>query len=124
MKISLSGIVVNGNKIGRRLGFPTANIVIDNSLDIKNGVYTATVNLEDSAYDAIVNIGVKPTVSTSGQRVAEAHLLDFEGDLYGKTISITLDKFIRAEVAFSSLEQLRDQIEKDKQTAIEIIKNR
>lgn len=114
------GTVINGNKIGRRMGFPTANILIDSNLPVKNGVYKAWVVTDGAKYNSMVNIGVKPTVGSGEKRVLEAHLFDFSGDLYGKEIEVELGEFIRDERRFDSIEELRKQIEKDK---TEIIKS-
>ncbi len=121
MNMFFKGKVINGNKIGRRIGFPTANIVVGNNLDLRNGVYQAIVTLEGKKFDAVVNIGVKPTIGSGENRVLEAHLLNFSGDIYGKEIEVELGDFIREEHRFSSIAELRKQIEKDKNEIIKRI---
>lgn len=110
---SLSGIVEKGNQLGESIGFKTANIYPkDNMLLPKYGVYKADVILENKKYKGIVNIGVKPTVEKSRLSV-EAHIIGIDKDLYGQNITIFPNEFIREEKKFSSLEELKKQIEKD-----------
>jgi riboflavin kinase/FMN adenylyltransferase len=116
---SLSGSVEHGNGIGAQIGFPTANICLqsDKLLPIA-GVYVASTVLEgdsNSAYDAVVNIGNNPTVGNDHVTI-EAHLINYQGDLYGKTITVALREYIRAERKFDSLQELHEQIRKDIQT--------
>ena len=118
MECSITGTVIHGKKLGRSLGFPTANLLIDPSLEIANGVYAGRVALTGKPYGALVNIGYNPTVPTGGKRLLEAHLLDFSGDLYGRTISVELVVFLRPEQKFSSVEALRSQVAEDEQRAL------
>jgi riboflavin kinase/FMN adenylyltransferase len=116
---SLSGSVEHGNGIGAQIGFPTANICLqsDKLLPIA-GVYVASTVLEgdsNSAYDAVVNIGNNPTVGNDHVTI-EAHLINYQGNLYGKTITVALREYIRAERKFDSLQELHEQIRKDIQT--------
>ncbi len=112
---SLSGTVVTGNQLGRTIGFPTANIHPHPGLTIPaNGVYAAIAVLPDgSRRHAVVNIGTRPTVRRGDQRTVEAHIIDFNGDLYGHPISLIFRKRMRDEMKFKSIEALRQQIEKD-----------
>jgi riboflavin kinase/FMN adenylyltransferase len=97
------------------LGYPTANISVDGIIErAVDGVYAATVNVDGRQYRAVANLGVKPTFSDGGTRVLELHLIDFSGDLYGRTLTAELVKFIRPEQKFSSPEALRAQIALDK----------
>ncbi len=121
MKRIITGSVIHGRKLGQRLGFPTANLLIDQSLEITNGVYAGRVILADKSYDALVNVGCSPTVSSNGERLLEAHLLDFSGDLYGWNISVELVAFLRPEREFASLDELRKRIEQDKTEIIKIL---
>ena len=119
---SLSGVVEHGNGIGAQIGFPTANICLqsDKLLPIA-GVYAASAVLEGdtdtspATYDAVVNIGNNPTVGNNHLTI-EAHLIHYQGDLYGKTITIALREYIRAERKFDSLQKLQEQIRKDIQS--------
>lgn len=110
---SLEGIVVKGDQRGRTIGFPTANLAVwDELLLPANGVYAAHVALGDKQYEAATNVGVRPTVN-GRERLVEAHLLDFNGDLYGQTIRLEFSSFIRPEQKFSGLPALKAQIEAD-----------
>ena len=112
MECIITGTVIHGKKLGRSLGFPTANLLIDPSLEIANGVYAGRVALTGKPY---------PTVPTGGKRLLEAHLLDFSGVLYGRTISVELVAFLRPEQKFASLDELRERIEHDKTEIIKIL---
>ena len=106
----ISGIVVAGQKIARNLGFPTANLIPKaNLIKPKYGVYKAFVN---NQYKAIVNFGVKPTFENN-KPLFEAHIFEFNQDIYGKKINVELLDFIREEKKFSSIEELRNQIKID-----------
>lgn len=109
----LTGVVQSGKQLGRTIGIPTANLSYpDPLLHLPYGVYACKVHFDGKAYPAVTNIGVRPTVSGEGITV-ESHLLDFSGDLYGKTVEISFYDFIRPEQKFSDLTQLKAQIEKD-----------
>lgn len=116
---TLSGTVVAGNRLGRTIGFPTANLLPHPGLTIPaNGVYAAMAQLPDSSsLPAIVNIGTRPTVRRGDRRTIEAHIIGFDGDLYGHPISLTFFKRLRDEMKFNSIEALRNQIEKDRESA-------
>ncbi len=103
------GTVVEGRKLGRELGFPTANIRLGDLQVPKDGVWTVTV---DGSAKGVANLGVRPTVGGE-ERLLEVHLLGFSGDLYGKRIGIRFGRFIRGEQNFSSLEELKNQIARD-----------
>jgi riboflavin kinase/FMN adenylyltransferase len=114
----LSGLVVRGAQLGRTIGFPTANIeVIDKHKIIpKFGVYAVEVELENSnIFHGMMNIGVKPTVSSEQKVSLEVSIFDFDEDIYGQRISVRLLKRIREEKKFSSLEELKQQIANDKE---------
>lgn len=116
------GIVINGNKIGRRIGFPTANIRVDAAEPVQNGVYAARVEVDGRWYDAMVNVGLKPTVGGTDTRTLEANLFGFEGDLYDREIAVRLGEFIRPERRFDSIEALRRQIETDRNEILKRIR--
>lgn len=117
MGVVVTGVVVGGNKIGRMLGFPTANLLVDSDLNVVNGVYTASVTVDGHLFNAVANIGYKPSVGSAGGRVLEVHIFDFDKTIYGWQISVELLDFIREERTFGSLEALRTQIEADKKIA-------
>ncbi len=111
----LRGKVVDGNKIGRKMGFPTANIQVnENKLVPKPGVYAAEILALGKIYKAAVNIGNRPTVSNDKERTIEAHIFDFDNNLYGKEVKLIFKQYLRAEQKFPNVACLRNQIEKDK----------
>ena len=116
----IEGIVVEGNRIGRTLGIPTANIALAANDTTPNGVYAAEVTLDGVAYPAVVNVGYKPTIDNLAVRGAEVHIIGFEGDLYGRQLCVVLGDFLRGEQRFDSLEELQAQIRQD----IEIVKTK
>lgn len=118
----VEGVVIGGNRLGRKLGFPTANIAIDESLDIENGVYCSRVIVEGESYVAMTNVGVRPSVDGS-KRLLETHLFGFEGLLYGLTLRVELYDKIRDEKRFGSVDELRQQIEKDSNKIKELMAN-
>ncbi len=110
---TLSGQVVAGKQLGRTIGAPTANLIFPEGLVIpRRGVYAAKAAFDGQDYGAVVNIGTRPTVNGKGV-LAEAHLLDFAGDLYGKQLSLSFLEFLRPEQKFDSLEELKVEIEKN-----------
>lgn len=109
----LTGEVAKGRQIGRTMDFPTANLQIpDGVLLPRFGVYACKVAFDGKIYNAVTNVGVRPTVNGTGV-TAEAHLLDFAGDLYGKEIRLEFRKFLRPEQKFDSLDGLKSQIAAD-----------
>ncbi|MBQ5690452.1 MAG: riboflavin kinase [Alistipes sp.] len=118
----VEGVVIGGNRLGRKLGFPTANIAIDERLDIENGVYCSRVIVEGESYVAMTNVGVRPSVDGS-KRLLETHLFGFEGLLYGLTLRVELYDKIRDEKRFDSVDELRRQIEKDSNKIKELMAN-
>tara|TARA_R110002050_G_scaffold162939_1_gene292855 strand:- start:12901 stop:13827 length:927 start_codon:yes stop_codon:yes gene_type:complete len=116
-EFSLSGEVVHGFKRGKQIGFPTANISVNNPFKLipSQGVYAVSVMVDGAQYGGMLNIGSKPTVSNENTLSIEVHIFDFSSDIYGKTVSVYLKKRIRNEKKFDNLEELRLQLEKDKQ---------
>jgi riboflavin kinase/FMN adenylyltransferase len=116
-----TGTVVEGNKLGRTIGYPTANMQLPlaEKLIPANGVYAVTVASVqlDKHYKGMMNIGLRPTVGGS-TRTIEVHLLDFDGDLYGAGLTITLHRYLRAEIKFDGLEALKKQLAQDKLATI------
>ncbi len=109
----LSGEVVPGRQLGRTLGIPTANLrVPDGVVCPEFGVYACKALVDGVTYPAVTNVGVRPTVSGEGVTV-EPWILDFDGDLYGKTITLEFHKFLRPEQKFGSLEELQAEIRKN-----------
>lgn len=110
---AVHGRVVPGQKMGQKLGFPTANIDAAGLQLPPDGVYAARVRIGDKVFDGIANLGIRPTVSRDSRRVLEVHLFEFEGDLYGMDVEVEFLKFVRGERKFDSVEELRAQIGRD-----------
>lgn len=124
--ITIRGRVLAGRQLGRTLGFPTANLHLPLErcrTERLGGVWLARIVLEDTGerYWGLVNVGVRPTVEDAGSCKAEAWLLDFSGDLYGRQIGIELLKFLRTEQKFASVDELREAMEQDRLNAFNII---
>ena len=113
--VVVEGIVTPGRQIGQTIGFPTANIPIDEGA-CERGVYRTQVQVEgiEEVFDAMAYVGYNPSVGGSELRL-ESHLFGFEGDLYGRRIWVRLVEKIRDEIRFGSVEELRAQLEKDKE---------
>lgn len=118
---SLNGTVVHGFQKGRTMGFPTANMSADECrLVPADGVYAVKVSLPPSTFPGITNIGMRPTFD-GHQRTIETHILDFEGDLYGRDISIGFVARLRDEQHFESPEELTQQMARDAETAKQVL---
>ncbi len=121
---TLIGVVVQGQQIGRTIGFPTANLQLPKEKFLpRQGVYAVRVCIEEnqtSPIEGVMNIGDRPTVNGTHPTV-EVHLLDWVGDLYGKNLTVQLAKFLRPEQKFSSLENLKTQIQLDCIAAKEVL---
>ncbi len=114
----LSGVVSHGKKLGRSLGFPTVNLTFpDGVLVPAHGVYATRVAVDGRTYDAVTNVGVRPTVDTSGSVTAESFLLDFDGDLYGSPLRLDFHKFLRPERQFPDTAALSQEINLNAQQA-------
>ncbi|MBV9455721.1 MAG: bifunctional riboflavin kinase/FAD synthetase [Rubrobacter sp.] len=110
---SLRGKVVVGDKRGRAIGFPTANVLPEVcSLVPERGVYVGHVWIEAECYGACTNVGVAPTFNQRDSRV-EAHLLGYQGDLYGRVVDVTFVERLRTEQRFSGIDELKEQIARD-----------
>lgn len=120
---SLSGMVVRGHQNGRSIGFPTANIAVDNQSKLipARGVYAVVVLLHDKEYAAMLNIGYRPTFSDEKELSVEVHILDFSSDIYDASVSINFMHRLRDEQKFESLEALKNQLEKDKLTVLKLL---
>lgn len=119
---TLSGEVVKGQQLGRTIGYPTANILVkeDYKLIPQNGVYVVQSDIAGQTVFGMMNIGNRPTVNGTTQTI-EVHFLDFNQDLYGQTLSISLLKRLRDEQKFPSLESLKSQLYKDKSDTISFV---
>ena len=110
---SVSGTVVSDRQVGKKIGFPTANVLCnDEKFMLKNGVYSGKVKIDDKIYTAIINYGSRPTYQLNN-KVIEAHIIDFSGDIYGRNITIEFVDFMREILKFDSEQSLKEQLEKD-----------
>lgn len=110
----LEETVVEGDKIGRTIGFKTANLIYpDNLVTVGKGVYKVKVEYNGQNYDGVANYGLRPTVANDGKQVLEIHILNFDKDIYGEKIKVNFLKKIRDEKKFGSLNELKEQIKAD-----------
>ena len=116
----IDGEVVHGRKVGRDLGFPTANIALDPSCRLRHGIYAVRLSVDGVARDAVASFGTRP-VFDNGPPLLEVHVLDFEGDLYGKIAEVTFIGFIRSEANFPSIDALVARMQEDVQDARKIL---
>ena len=113
-KYSISGNVIKGEQKGTSIGFPTANLEINNSIQIpKNGVYEVGVKINDENYEGIMNIGYKPTVSEDKKLSLEVHIFKFNNDIYNYDLTVDFKSFIRDEKKFNNIDELVQQINTD-----------
>jgi len=113
----LSGRVIGGNKKGREIGFPTANISVDDSYKIipRDGVYAVFANVNGNRYEGMMNIGCRPTLDEDcNQPILEVNLFDYTGNLYDKEVKLSFIQRIREEQKFENMEELASQIAQDK----------
>ena len=123
---SISAEVVRGNEIGRTIGFPTANLELPKEYMLLNGgVYACLVDYEGQRYKAMANIGHRPTIGdrSEDQPIIEVNLFGFDGDLYGKTIHVSFIDRIRDEEKFNGLDELKAQLEQDRNKAYKLLEN-
>lgn len=112
------GEVVHGAHLGTKIGIPTINIIPEASkLVPKFGVYVTTIDFDGRIYHGVTNVGTKPSVSDKNIVGIETHILDYNGDLYGKFVRVTFQSFLRPEMKFNSVEELKEQMSKDKMVA-------
>ena len=119
----LEGTIVSGYQVGRKIGFPTANLRVDfpNKLIPSIGVYSVYVSVNGQQYKGMLNIGHRPTINNGTDLSIEVHILDFEGDIYNQQVRIEFIGFLRPEIKFDSIDELVLQIQKDKEAAIKVL---
>lgn len=119
----LNGVVVSGQRLGRKIGFPTANMKLYNPLKALpgNGVYAVWAEVFGKKYMGMCNIGTRPTVADSSERTIETYILDFDEDIYGLDLKIKFVGKIRDEKKFTSLEMLKGQLERDKMSTFNML---
>tara|TARA_B100001939_G_scaffold341087_2_gene350216 strand:+ start:326 stop:1255 length:930 start_codon:yes stop_codon:yes gene_type:complete len=120
---TLSGEVIEGNKIGRSIGFPTANISIKDEEKIipANGVYAVKVKLNDQCFNGMMNIGNRPTIEETNKSSIEVHIFDFSDNIYGLEIEIVFKAHIRKEEKFSDIDTLKKQLINDQKAALDLL---
>ena len=120
---TFSGIVIKGAQRGRVLGFPTANLMLDDQYKAipQKGVYIVACSCEKEGHYGIMNIGYRPTFESRSELVIDVHILNFDRDIYGKELRVDFIKRLRDEKRFESKEELIFQIEEDKKKALELI---
>jgi riboflavin kinase / FMN adenylyltransferase len=118
---TILGSVVRGDDLGKKIGFPTANLSAHNEQFPPNGVYLAEAKLDTVIYPGVVNLGYRPTVSTGkSERTLEIHLLDFDRDIYGEDLEVRFIRYLRPEKKFENIDALVRQIEADVKQAREL----
>ena len=120
---SLTGVIIHGDKLGSKLGFPTANIQVEEAYKLipADGVYAVRVLLEGITYRGMLNIGYRPTVKGNDKRM-EVNIFDFKMKIYGKMVTISFVKRIRKEKSFNSIKYLSEQLKSDKKEILSIFK--
>jgi riboflavin kinase/FMN adenylyltransferase len=118
---SLTGKVIHGNQLGRKIGYPTANLEITESRKIipSEGIYAVCVTTGENSYPGMAYIGKRPTVSNQEEKRIEVHVLGFSGNLYGKIIRLEFVKYLRDDKQFDSLEELQKQLHQDREDALD-----
>jgi riboflavin kinase/FMN adenylyltransferase len=121
---SITGIIVKGKQLGRTIGFPTANIHLQESYKLipANGVYVINAYHQGVAYKGMLNVGVRPTVDGTF-RTIEANLFDFDKEIYGEDLTVEFLHYLRPEQKFAGLDALIQQIKIDKESSLDFFKN-
>jgi riboflavin kinase/FMN adenylyltransferase len=120
----LMGKVVEGNKLGRKLGFPTANIQVDEPMKLipRNGVYAVLVKVNEKIYGGMLNVGFRPTIELpKHERIIEVNLFDFNENIYDLKIKVAFLEWLRSEKKFDTLNELKEQISVDKKESLNIL---
>ena len=121
---TVDGIVVHGHHVGRTMGIPTANLDVDHKVVLPpRGVYAVKVWLGERCYLGVLNIGMRPTVANGSNTSVEVHILDFDEDIYGEYVMVSIYQRLRGEVKFDSLEALKSQITLDMEKTRALLKN-
>lgn len=120
---SLTGEVVHGDKVGRSIGYPTANLSVPESFKLipADGVYAVRVNVAGEFYKGMLNIGHRPTLSEAQKKTIEVHLIQFEGDLYGQQLTVELKARLRGEKKFENMESLQKQLDIDRNKSLQLL---
>jgi riboflavin kinase/FMN adenylyltransferase len=116
------GIVINGDQMGRKLGYPTANLEYTDTdkIHLGHGVYAAYAEVDGSEYKGMLSIGNRPTFNNSNERV-EINIFDFDNEIYGERIRVTVKDYLRAQEKYMSLEELKKQLAIDKKNSLSVL---
>jgi riboflavin kinase/FMN adenylyltransferase len=117
----MSGRVVRGQRVGRSLGYPTANIRLGKRVSPVSGIFAVRVHAGNRWWPGVASLGVRPTIAGGGEPLLEAHLFDFDGDLYGQRIEVEFIAKLRNEEKFADLDALRAQMDRDAAEARRIL---
>ncbi len=122
---SITGMIVKGDRLGRVMGYPTANISIESHFKLipADGIYAVRVRHAGKGYGGMLYIGVRPTIN-GVKRSIEVNIFDFDSDIYGETLTVTFERLLRTDSRFKDLEALKDQLHRDKQLALEALRQR
>jgi riboflavin kinase/FMN adenylyltransferase len=122
-RYAMTGVVVKGDQLGRTLGFPTANIALVDPFKLVpgDGVYAVSVNLRNEVYGGMMSIGVRPTITNSGERTLEVNLFGLDRDIYGEMLTVHLHGWIRGQQRFDGLDGLTGAMHQDKDAALKIL---
>jgi riboflavin kinase/FMN adenylyltransferase len=121
---SITGRVITGDKIGRLLGYPTANLEIDSKYKLipMDGIYAVTIQHEHTTYGGMLYIGYRPTINGTKLNI-EANIFDFNKDIYGESLTVYFHKLVRSDIKFSDLEQLKTQLKIDQENSIKVLRS-
>lgn len=121
---SISGRVIKGDKIGRTIGYPTANIFVEETYKLipSDGIYAVTVAMEEGDFKGMAYIGQRPTINGMTRNI-EVNIFDFDKEIYGQDITMTFLEFLRHDVKFTGLEALKEQLKIDKENTLDYFKN-
>jgi riboflavin kinase/FMN adenylyltransferase len=120
---AIDGVVVEGAKRGRELGFPTANLSTENDLVPPTGVYATAFELDGTRWPSITNVGVRPTFESAGAVMVETHVLGLQREIYGAAVSLSFVQRLRDERRFPDVDALKEQIEADIRRARRLFDN-
>lgn len=118
------GVVIRGDQLGRKLGYPTANLEYSDpeKIHLGHGVYAAYAELDGTSLKGMLSIGTRPTLKNSDERI-EINLFDFDEEIYGKTLRVIVKRYLRPQEKYASLDELIEQLKKDKEESLEVLNN-
>ena len=122
MIVEIESEVIHGRKIGRALGYPTANMSLEGYEDVERGVYRSEVDIDGVAYCAMSNVGIRPSVGGK-ELLLETHVLGYSGDLYGRVLRVRLVEKLRDEKRFASISDLKKQLTRDYEYISRFVRN-